>query len=66
MNTYEFKTRYNYGSAALHRQLWEGVERDPLLPTHKFITFVKKSVSLGLRGSDNFKMGGNFMWTKMT
>lgn len=52
MNTYEFKTRYNYGSEALHKLLWKAV--CAILPLHTYRSLLllqKKKITLELIGS---------------
>lgn len=36
----------------------------PVFPLIRVYYFCKKKITLGLIGSDNFKLSGNFMWTK--
>lgn len=44
MNTYEFKTRYNHGATALHKQFQKVVGGGiPFLDLQEFITLKKKN-----------------------
>lgn len=66
MNTYEFKTRYNYGTTALQKQfqewVWNGISSFDL---QEFITLAHTHrITLGLIYSEYLKLDDNFMWTK--
>lgn len=70
MNTYEFKTRYNYGTTALQKQfqewVWNGISSFDL---QEFISLActhtqTHRITLGLIYSEYLKLDDNFMWTK--